>query len=110
MARTRKPENETEEESTIRRNHEKVANGATRSEKTSWNRKMENMVKLLATLKPIEDQILELMEQKQPIQDEVADLRATMVAECTHPFEYLVTQEDHIICKFCNRRMIVVDD
>ena len=44
MARQRKPENETIGEARVRQLLESVANNADRSEKTSWNRKMDNMV------------------------------------------------------------------
>jgi len=105
MARMKKPLNETEQEATIRKTLERVANVASRSEKTSWNRKMNNMVKLLALLRPIEDKILELHAQKEPIFDEIQSLRTTMVKECVHPFEFLIHKSDHIECKFCNKRI-----
>lgn len=105
MARKRKPADETEQEAAIRKELEKVANVASRSEKTSWNRKMNNMVKLLALLRPIEDKILELSAQKEPIFDEIQLLRATMRKECVHPFEYLIRKDDHILCKFCDKRI-----
>lgn len=105
MARQRKPENETEEEANIRRMLEAVSNNANRSEKTSWNRKEDNMVKLLAQLRPIEEEILDLIGKKQPILDKIKDLRTTMVNECVHPYQHLTFHEDHIVCKFCNKRL-----
>jgi len=83
----------------------KIANLANRSEKTSWNRKLKNMKKLLAKLSPIEEQMIELFQKKQPILDEVAELRATMVNECIHPSDQLVMKEDHVVCKFCGKRI-----
>lgn len=109
MARHKKPENENEEQAEIRRRLELVSNNANRSEKTSWNRKMDKMVRLLSRLQPIETQILDLMEKKIPIFDEVQELRNTMVNECVHPFEYLTLKDDHILCKFCDRRIIIND-
>ena len=105
MARKKKPKNETEEQALIRKELEKVANVPSRSEKTSWNRKMNNMVKLLALLRPIEDQILELIAQKEPIFDEIQLLRAVMKKECVHPYEYLIHKGDHIVCKFCEKKI-----
>ena len=105
MARKKKPLNETEQEAEIRRDLESVSNVASRSEKTSWNRKMNNMVKLLSLLKPIEDKILELHAQKEPLFDETQALRAIMVKECVHPYEYLIHKGDHIACKFCNKKL-----
>lgn len=111
MARKKRPEGETPEQAEIRRAMEAISNNATRSEKVSWDRKMDNMVKLLATLKPIEEQILELMATKQPIFDQVAELRSDMVHDCVHPYTHLVyktTDEGDVIeCKFCMKRFSV---
>ncbi len=106
MARRRKPEDETLLEERDRRIKEAIANASTRSEKTSWNRKMDNMVKLLALLRPIEAEILEIIrEKKLPIMDQVSELRSTMVNECVHPFEQLVFVDDCVKCKFCETRI-----
>ena len=50
MARRKKPENETTEQTRARRTLESIADNATRSEKVSWDRKMDNMVTLLSKL------------------------------------------------------------
>jgi len=108
MARTKKPENETSREAEVRRILEQLANVANRSEKTSWNRKMDNLVKLMMLLEPIEQSILDIIEQeKTPMMDQISELRAMMVKECIHPFEYLVLGEndDVITCKFCNKKI-----
>lgn len=106
MARRKKPELETKKEATERRLLEFISNNASRSEKTSWNRKMDNMVKLIAQLTPIEEKILEIMlKEKQPILDQIHELRSSMINECVHPYDHLVLNEDHILCKFCNRRL-----
>jgi len=105
MARAKKPENETPEQAQIRQVLESVANNSLRSEKTSWNRKMDNMVKLIAKIRPIEEQILELMAEKMPIADDVAALRNEMVKECIHPLEQLVFKDTYVECKFCNRKI-----
>jgi hypothetical protein len=110
MARKKKPENETVDETQVRRQLDFVSNLATRSEKTSWNRKMDNMVKLISQLTPIEEKILEIMlKEKQPILDQINDLRSAMINECVHPFDQLVIKEDHIQCKFCNRKIGIPD-
>lgn len=110
MARRKAPENETPEQQEERRVKEAVANSANRSEKTSWNRKMDNMVKLMARLRPIEDQLIELQAQKIPIFDEIQELRKTMVNECVHPYEHLVIKDDHILCKFCGKKIGIPND
>lgn len=106
MSRRTKPENETKDQEADRQLMESVANSPSRSEKTSWNRKMDNMVKLLAKLSPIEEQIIELSAQKMPIFDDVQALRDVMVGECIHPYQYLVKVADGVVeCKFCNRKV-----
>lgn len=109
MARKKKPENETPEQQTERKLFEQISNFSKRNEKTSWNRKMENMVKLLAKIQPIEEQIIELQAQKIPLLDEVSNLRESMVDGCIHPIEYLVNKKDHVLCKFCGRKITVND-
>ena len=112
MARRPKPENETPEETSQRQLFDKIANNASRSEKTSWHRKMDKMVKLLAELQPIEDQIIELQSQKMPIFDQVQQLREVMVTECIHPHSNLVKTDDDgvVLCKFCNRKISIIPD
>lgn len=108
MPRKKKPEGETPEQARVRRALETIANAATRSEKVSWDRKMDNIVKMMAKLRPLEDQILDLMAQKQPIFDEIAALRHDMVNDCVHPFTHLVFKSvedgEYIECKFCQKR------
>lgn len=107
MSRAKKPENETANEAEIRRVKETIANNATRNEKVSFDRKMDNMVTLLAKLQPIENQIADLLALKMPIIDGVQALRTLMVNECVHPQTHLVEHDDHIVCKFCNRKFNV---
>lgn len=104
MARKKKPENETPEQAAERQSMESVANFATRSEKMAWNRMMDNMVTLLATLKPIEDKIIDLQAKKIPIFDEIQVLRSRMVKECIHPEEQLVKKDGFVECKFCMKK------
>ncbi|PPD53422.1 MAG: hypothetical protein CTY12_04900 [Methylotenera sp.] len=107
MARLKKPENETENEALVRREKETIANNATRNEKVSWDRKMDNMVSLLALLQPIEEQITDLTAQKMPIIDRIQALRTDMVKECVHPYTHLVHHEDYIVCKFCDKKFTI---
>lgn len=109
MARRKAPEVETKEETQTRRTLEQIADAATRSEKVSWDRKMDNMVTLLAKLRPIEDKIIDLMAEKTPIMDEISELRLTMVKECVHPFTHLLDKGDGTAeCKFCGRTFNVM--
>lgn len=107
MARMKKPENETEQQAQIRRLLETIANHATRSEKTAWSRKRKNMEILVGQLAPLENKMIELRAKMQPIYDEVAILRAEMVNDCVHPFDLLVFKENHVACKFCDKKLVV---
>lgn len=111
MPRRKKPEGETSEQTRARRALETIANTATRGEKVSWDRKMDNMVKMMSKLRPIEEQIMDLMAQKQPIFDQIAALRVEMVHECVHPYTSLVLKDtengEAVECKFCLRRFNV---
>lgn len=107
MSRRKKPDVESFDETMRRRAKEAIANAANRSEKTSWNRKMDNMVKLIAQLRPIEEKIVGLEAQKYPIMDDVTKLRDLMKNECVHPYEYIELKTDHAICKFCDRKLSI---
>lgn len=109
MARRKKPDVETFDETMRRRVKEAIANASNRSEKTSWNRKMDNMVKLITQLRPIEDKIVALEAQKYPIMDEITALRKLMLNECIHPYEYIELKSDHAECKFCCKRLSIPD-
>lgn len=107
MARKKKPVGETQDQAQERRVLEQVANTASRSEKTSWNRKMNNMVELLAELRPIEEKILELNLEKQEVFDRIQVLRNVMIQECIHPFEQLIHKDTHVECKFCSKKISI---
>lgn len=105
MARRKKPEFESNDETIVRRQLELISDHATRNEKVSWDRKMDNMVSLLATLRPIEDKITDLVAKKIPIMDDISALRAEMVKECVHPYTHLIHKGDYVDCKFCMRKL-----
>lgn len=111
MARKKKPEGETQEQAEQRVQFERIANRPNRSEKVSWQRKEDNLVKLLAQLQPIEDEIFDIIiQKKQPLLDEVQELREMMVNECIHPFEHLTVNKDgNVECKFCYRELGFVE-
>jgi hypothetical protein len=118
MPRMRKPENESEDEAKVRRVLEQVANHASRPEKTSWQRKRDNMESMVRQLRPLEDKILEIYASMQPIKDDIEGLRYEMVKDCIHPFDLLKYKPDedgnfYVECKFCESKMrpaIFVED
>lgn len=85
-----------------------VAGMADRSEKTSWNRKLKNIQKLIAQTKEIEDEMSKLRARRQPLLDQIADYRTEMVDTCIHPIEYLTVHEGVVKCKFCERNIRLI--
>lgn len=85
-----------------------ISSFPSRAEKISWDRKFDNMISLLAKLRPLEEQISELTAQKMPILDSVAELRNEMVNTCIHPYTHLVVKDDIVICKFCDKKFVGV--
>lgn len=84
---------------------ERISNIASRSEKTSWQRKMNNMEDMLKQLRPLEDKIMQLNAEAQPIYDAMAILRSIMVTECVHPRTHLIIKDGYIECKFCEKHL-----
>lgn len=108
MSRRKKPDDETPQNAELRRTFETIADNATRGEKVSWDRKMDNMRAIFDKLVPIEDQIMDLMVVKQKIMDEISLLRVEMVRDCVHPYTHLSLQNDGTVnCKFCNKTFAV---
>jgi len=98
------------DEDTVKKQIETVYRFPEPSERTAWKRKQKKMDKLIEKLKPIEEKIMELYMQKNPIMDEIAKLRKIMVQECVHPKEYLVHKGTHIECKFCEKLLRVIEN
>lgn len=86
---------------------EVIFKNTNKNEKLAWARKKKKMDDIIEKLRPIETAILDLMAQKQPILDEIAELRKTMVRECIHPPEVLVHHGNSVECKFCNVNITV---
>lgn len=84
---------------------EYIAALPSRSEVKSWERKCVALVKLLDTLRPIENEILEIVSKRQPLVDEIEQLRHQMTQECIHPQEHLVDMGEYVQCKFCDRKL-----
>lgn len=82
---------------------------ADRSDKTSWNRKLRNITKLIEEVQQLEDDIQKIHEKKLPLLDKIAEYRNEMVDTCIHPEEYLTVHEDAVKCKFCEKTIKVLN-
>jgi len=94
-----------------------ISNHATRSEKTSWNRKNTNLAKLLTNnVNPLEDSIRDLQLQLESLYEDVKVLRTEMVDTCVHPVNGLQVVDrsesstnNAVKCTFCDKTMIAVE-
>lgn len=84
-----------------------IANNSDKNEKLAWMRKAKKMKELISKLEPFEAEMLELLQRKQPLLDEIEDLRKVMAKECIHPEDYLIHHGKHVSCKFCNAKIMI---
>ena len=81
----------------------KISTYREKKERLSWNRKRNSLEALVDKLNSINDSIMELMEKKNVLFDEIQDIRKIMMAECVHPLDMLIPLSDSAKCKFCNK-------
>ena len=93
------------DEETMKHELETVSKEADKNERLSWRRKEKKMQDLLEKMEPLNQEILRLILEKQPLMDDIEELRNVMVHECVHPVKTLVHKGDHILCKFCNKKL-----
>jgi hypothetical protein len=92
------------EELTEKEKFTKIVNHASKNERIAWNRKHKKLVNIIAeTITPLEERILELTMEKMTAMDAVVEMRDTLRKECVHPREFLVSTEDCVKCRFCER-------
>jgi hypothetical protein len=86
----------------------KISNHPSKNERVAWKRKHKKMQSIIEEkVAPLEEKILELIMEKQVHLDEVIEIRDTLSKECIHSKEFLVNKGDHVLCKFCNRKLRV---
>lgn len=84
-----------------------IASNSDKNQKLTFERRHKKMQGLISLLDPINKQINELLSQKLPIEEEVEDLKNKLHMDCVHPLEFLSHKGSHIICKFCNTKLVV---
>lgn len=90
-------------EKQVKKDIDTIASYSKNDAKLAWRRKKKKLESRVEDLRPYEEKILELIQEKQPIMDEIEKLRQTMVQECIHPKDQLVHKGTHVECKFCNK-------
>lgn len=86
---------------------DKVSGFAEKNQKLSWSRKKKRIDELVERVQPIENKIMDLIREKQPILDQIDEVRDKMVKECVHPKDHLSHRGDHVLCRFCQRKINV---
>lgn len=87
---------------------ETIASHAIKGEVAAWVRKRKSIERIVEnSIRPLEDEIIKLNTQLQPLYDQLKTMRAEMVEFCIHPIDMLVIMDDHVLCKFCDARMAV---
>lgn len=76
-----------------------------KNEKLAFNRKIKKMEGLIESIRDYEQMILDIVKNKQPIADDIRELRAEMVKECIHPKDHLIHCGTYIFCKFCEKKI-----
>ena len=84
-----------------------VANIKDKNEKLSWTRRKKKIEAMVEAMRPIEDKIMALQNERQEHLDRIQDLRRQMVKECIHPKDLLVHKTTYIECKFCNAKLSI---
>lgn len=81
---------------------------AIKGEVAAWSRKRKSIERVITTnIRPLEDKIIEVNAQLMPLYDQLKTMRAEMVEFCIHPIDMLIYNEDHVLCKFCDRKLNV---
>lgn len=88
---------------------EKVIKLSDRSDRTSWKRKQKNIQKLIESVNVIEEEMQTMQASKQPLLDQILEIRNEMVDTCIHPEEFLVVHEGNVKCKFCEKVIRVIE-
>ena len=85
-----------------------VTNIKDKNEKLSWTRRQKSLEKVIEEeINPLSEQIMILENQRRELYDKVMAARQQMVKECIHPKNSLVHMDDHILCKFCDRKLSI---
>lgn len=88
-----------------------ISQHATEREVASWQRRRKSLeYKIVNTINPVEQQIVELHMKLQPMYDDIAGIREELRSGCIHPHDMLVysPETNRVTCKFCERSFTAV--
>ncbi len=92
-------------EAEINKIFKKVSNIAPENDKMAWRRLRRELTKNLDSLDELNTEYFAIQAKRKPILDHIDELRAKMITECVHPADELVYKNSHVLCKFCNKRL-----
>lgn len=95
------------DEEQVKKDLDAIFKFADKNQRLSWKRKRSRIDKLIKELEPLNEKMLELILQKQPLLDEIESVRQNMVHECVHPIDYLAHRDrgSYVLCKFCGAKI-----
>ena len=86
-----------------------ISNFRNKNEKASWMRKKRNLETLVEELTPLEEELRTITQTKEEIIDKINAIRDEMIVECIHPLDYLVHHGTHVVCRFCETKLRMVE-
>lgn len=84
---------------------EKISNISPNNDKLAWRRLYKELQRHLIEYENINNQFLEVKSKRMTLNKIINEMREKMVNECVHPKTELVYKGDHVVCKFCEKRL-----
>lgn len=84
---------------------ERVSTIAPNNDRLAWKRLYKELQRHLIEYKDINDNYLEMKAKRLTLNKTISEMREKMVNECVHPKTELVYKGDHVVCKFCEKRL-----
>lgn len=84
---------------------EKISNISPNNDKLAWRRLYKELQRHLIEYETINNEFLEVKTKRMTLNKTINEMREKMVNECVHPKTELVYKGDHVVCKFCEKRL-----
>lgn len=87
---------------------EKISNVSPNNDKLAWRRLYKELQRHIIEYNNLNSQFLEVKAKRVAVNKTINEMREKMVNECIHPKTELVYKGDHVVCKFCEKRLKLV--
>lgn len=84
---------------------EKISEVAPNNDKLAWRRLYKELQRHLIEYDSVNEQFLSIKSKRVVLSKSINEMREKMVNECVHPKTELVYKGDHVVCKFCEKRL-----